>query len=268
MPKNNKVTELIIQEAYRIEGHSGVNHVMASIRRTFWILGGKSYIKTVLSKCMLCKKQLARQGEQIMASLPSDRISPDQPPFTNVGVDFFGPILTKIGRSYHKRYGCIFTCLASRAVHLELAGSLETDSFICALRRFISRRGKPLKIRSDNGTNLVGSEKEIKAALNELNTSTINKYLSQYMIQFEFNPPTASHMGGVWERMIRSTKRILRTLLKEQKVNEETLITILTEVEMILNDRPITQTSDDPKDLEALTPSHILLLKSNSSILF
>ena len=268
MPKNNKVTELIIQEAYRIEGHSGVNHVMASIRRTFWILGGKSYIKTVLSKCMLCKKQLARQGEQIMASLPSDRISPDQPPFTNVGVDFFGPILTKIGRSYHKRYGCIFTCLASRAVHLELAGSLETDSFICALRRFISRRGKPLKIRSDNGTNLVGSEKEIKAALNELNTSTINKYLSQYMIQFEFNPPTASHMGGVWERMIRSTKRILRTLLKELKVNEETLITILTEVEMILNDRPITQTSDDPKDLEALTPSHILLLKSNSSILF
>jgi hypothetical protein len=96
-----------------------------------------------------------------MADLPVDRVTADQPPFTNVGVDFFGPFFVKRGRAEVKRYGCIFTCLSTRAVHIEVAHSLDTSLFVYALRRFIARRGNPNQMRSDNGTNIVSGGKEI-----------------------------------------------------------------------------------------------------------
>lgn len=104
-----------------------------------------------------------------MASLPEDRLLPDKPPFTNVGVDYFGPFNVKRGRSTVKRYGVLFTCLTIRAVHIEIADSLDTDSCINALRLFISRRGQVSVMRSDNGTNFVGAERELREALNNLN---------------------------------------------------------------------------------------------------
>ena len=107
------------------------------------------------------------RGQQIMGELPMVRVSPDRPPFTFVGVDYFGPLYVKQGRSHVKRYGCIFTCLVVRAVHVEIAHSLNKDSSINALRRFISRKGKPEKILSDNGTNFVGGERELRESLSE-----------------------------------------------------------------------------------------------------
>ncbi|XP_060555752.1 uncharacterized protein LOC132716484 [Ruditapes philippinarum] len=165
-----------------------------------------------------------------------------------------------------KRYGCIFSCLTSRAVHLEVTHSLSTDSFIAALQRFISRRGLPEKVYSDNGTNLVSGDCELRKSLREWNQSEIGQFMLQREIEWNFNPPSASHMGGIWERMIRSTRAILRSLVKEQLLTDEQLLTVVTEVEKILNDRPITRVSDDPKDPPVLTPSMILLLKSNTCI--
>lgn len=103
-----------------------------------------------------------------MADLPQDRVSPDLPPFTHVGIDYFGPIEVKRGRVHVKRYGVIFTCLVSRAVHLEVASYLDTDSCINALRRFICRRGPVTSIRTDNGTNFVGTHRELGEAMKEL----------------------------------------------------------------------------------------------------
>lgn len=114
-----------------------------------------------------------------MADLPIDRVSADLPPFTHVGMDYFGPIDVKRGRGRVKRYGVIFTCLACRAVHLEVVHALDTDACINALRRFICRRGQVTEIRSDNGTNFVGSNRELKEALQELNQDKIQKALLQ-----------------------------------------------------------------------------------------
>ena len=139
-----------------------------------------------------------------MANLPKERLQADYPPFTRIGIDFFGPFEVKLGRSVVKRYGVIFTCLSIRAIHLELAHSLDTDSCINALRRFIARRGKPETIRTDNGTNCVGSETELKKEIQRWNIHQINEFMIQRHIQWEFNPPSASHFGGVWERLRRT----------------------------------------------------------------
>ena len=197
-----------------------------------------------------------------MADLPHERVTPGEPPFTFVGVDYFGPFYVKRGRCMEKRYGDIFTCLTIRAVHTEVAHSLDTSSFINALRRFIARRGLPRVIRSDNGTNLTGGEKELREAIGGWNESKIGEFLLQKEVHWVFNPPAASHMGGIWERMIRSVRKILNTLLKNQSPNNEGLSTLMCEVEAILNSRPLTKVSDDPNDLQALSPNHLLLLRA------
>ena len=266
LPSKHHVTNLIIQNCHRQQGHCGPSQVLAFIRQKFWIVRGLSTVRRILANYMNCRKQNARPGEQIMAPLPSARVAPTDPPFTHVGVDYFGPFFVKQGRSQVKRYGCLFTCLTMRAVHIEVAHTLEADSFICAYQRFVSRRGKPKEIFSDNGTNFTGAERELREALERLDQAKIYDSLRSNDVQWSFNPPEASHQGGIWERMIRSVRKILGALLKEQLVNDETLSTLLCEVERILNDRPLTSLSDQPDDPEPLTPSKLLLLRSNSCI--
>ena len=266
LPNKHHVTDLIIKHNHSINGHSGTDYVLASLRQQYWILNGRAAVKRVIKSCFSCRKRNAPVCEQYMAALPTERLLPDKPPFTYVGVDYFGPFFVKQGRSSAKRYGCLFTCLTIRAVHIEIAHSLETDSLINAVQRFISRRGRPEVVYSDNGSNFKGGERELKEAIEQWNQSRITDVLRQQTIEWKFNPPAASHMGGVWERMIRSARKILRAILGEQIVNDETLLTVMAEVERILNDRPITHTSGDPTDPEPLTPSKLLLLKSNTCL--
>ena len=197
-----------------------------------------------------------------MSDLPVDRVTSDLPPFTDVGIDYFGPIEVKRGRHTVKRYGVIFTCLTSRAVHLEVAHTLDTDSCINTIRRFVCRRGQVRRLRSDNRTNFVSANRELKQAIKELNQDKIHKTLVHEGIQWCFNPPHGAHHGGVWERLIQHIKRVLCTVVKQQVLDDEALSTVLCEVEAILNDRPITPSTDDPNDLEALTPNHLLQLKA------
>lgn len=207
-----------------------------------------------------------------MADLPVDRVSPDEPPFTRVGVDYFGPFEVKSRRSIVKRYGVIFTCLAIRAVHIEVASSLDTDSFINVLRRFVARRGQVVDIRSDNGTNFVGAERELRQAIEGWNQEQISNILLKKNIKWTFNPPAGSHHGGAWERLIRSVRKVLNSTLRSQNqtlsnLDEEGFHTLLCEVESILNGRPLTNASVDPHDLEVLTPNHrMLLLKTSQSL--
>ena len=229
-------------------------------------MNGKAAMRRILGGFFACKRQNARCLEQQMASLPADRVTPDEPPFTNIGIDLFGLIMVKQRRSQVKRYGCIFTCLTSRAVHIEIVDSLDTDSFLNGLRRFIGRRGNPKIIRSDNGTNFKCGERELREAIAKWNEKKIAEYLQQRNVEWIFNPPAASHMGGVWERMIQSVKKTLRGLMKDQVVSDETLRTLIVEVEGILNGRPLTSVSDLPNDLDVLTPNHLLLLRSNPNV--
>ena len=163
-----------------------------------------------------------------------------------------------------KRYGVLFTCLSIRAIHIEIANSLDSDSFINSLRRFIARRGKPREIISDNGGNFVKGNKELKSSISQWNQAQINDHLSQNNIKWTFNPPAASHHGGVWERCIRTVRKVLSALMHQQVLDDEALITLMCEVESIINGRPLTKLSDDPRDSEPLTPNHLLLLRSSN----
>ena len=275
LPGKHPVTVLIIQHYHAQNGHVGTHQVLSEIRQRYWVISGVSSVKRVLNKCHKCRRQNAKMGEQITAPLPEIRVSSDENqlvfPFSAVGLYYFGPLYVKTGpetRSLkrnpllNKRYGCIFTCLRYRAVHIELAQDLTSDSFINAVLHFVSRRGPPRIIYSDNGTNFRGAELDVVKALKNWNQKEIQSKLNQRGIDWKFNPPLASHQGGVWERLICSIRRILHSMIGERLVNEETL-TFLTEVEKVMNDRPLTKGSDDPEDLEALTPNHVLLLHRN-----
>ena len=277
LPKNHPVSELIILHYHGLNGHVGSYHTLAKTRERFWITNGVSYVKRVLKGCHDCRRENAKLGEQIMAPLPSVRVSSDEigtaHPFDAVGIDYFGPLYVKLGPKTRskkndtlgKRFGCIFTCLRYRAVHIEVADNLSTDSFVNAVLRFVRRRGAPRIIYSDNGTNFKGSEVDVLQALKSWDQDRIRSSLTRRGVEWVFNPPGASHQGGVWERLIRSTKKILRSLVGQRELNDQSLRTFLAEVEKIMNDRPITPVSSDPRDLEALTPNHILLLRQNPS---
>ena len=217
-------------------------------------------------KCVRCKWLRGRFVDQIMANLPISRLS-IEPPFTYCGVDLFGPLLVKEGRKELKRYGVLFTCLSLRAVHIEVASSLETDSFLQALRRFVARRGAVREIRSDNGTNLVGAENEIKQAVKEMDHEKVRSFLNEQggdWIVFERNAPKGSHMGGAWERQIRTVKNVLSALVKEcpRRLDEEMLRTFFAEAEAIVNSRPLTLENLNDPDSSPLTPNQLLTMKS------
>ena len=266
LPHSDHVTELIIRHCHDSNGHVGRQHVLSEIRAKYWILRGPSAVKKTVGKCIACKRQHGSLLTQQMAPLTQEQTTPDKPPFTFVGVDYFGPLIVKLGRSSVKRYGCLFSCLTTRAVHIEVAHSLTTDSFISAYQRFTSRRGYPEKMFSDNGTNLVSGDKELRRSIEEWNQSKIGRYLLQHNVEWKFNPPYASNMGGAWERMIRSTRTILKALANEQLLTDEKLLTLIAETERIINDRPITAVSNDSRDPSALKPSMLLLMKSNLSV--
>ncbi len=188
-----------------------------------------------------------------MADLPKERLLPHLPPFTNVGVDYFGPLKVKRGRS---RYRCHLDLFVKQSCSF---GSSSIHACINALRRFISRRGQVSSMRSDNGTNFVGAEKELKGALASLNHNQMKRVFLQDGIKWSFNLPSASHHGGVWECVICMVRKVLTSVLHLQTLDDDGLHTVLCEVEAVLNGRSLTKLSDDPTD--QLTPNHILLMK-------
>lgn len=273
LPKSHHVSMLIVRYYHHLLGHTGREHVLSIIRQYFWILRGRSLVRQTLSRCVSCRRRNAPTLQQVMADLPKERLVPYQPPFTYTGLDFFGPFFVKRSRSTVTVYGCMFVCFNSRAVHIEDVSSLETDTFIQALLRFISVCGCPKEIWSDNGTNFTGAEKKLRLSVQNLNEERIKSELHSHDIEWykcplpewRFQPPAASHMSGVWERLIRSVRKVMKAVLGSQStlVGLETLGTVFAEVTSILNSRPICPSSDDPNDLEPLTPNHLLLQLQN-----
>ena len=261
VPGKSHVTDVIIDHVHKTEGHQGRQHVLSCVREKFWILHANANVRRVLKDCTKCRRLQGRPLVQQMADLPPDRVRPDLP-FSSVGVDCFGPFYVKRGRGTAKRYGVLFTCLSIRAVHIEVVQSLSSDSFINALRRFISRRGKVKEIRSDNGTNFVGAQRELKEEISNWNQQQIETFLVQRNIEWNFNAPGASHQGGVWERQIRTVRKILNSMISSQMLDDEGLSTLLCEVEYTINSRPLTTVSNDHRDLNPITPNQLLLLRS------
>ena len=267
IPKNSKATTAMIRWHHAKIEHRGKHFTISRIRSAgYWVINGNKEVGSVVYKCVRCLWLRGKCSNQKMADLPYNRTEA-APPFTYCGVDIFGPILVKEGRKTVKRYGVLFTCLSLRAVHIELAASLETDSFIQSLCRFVARRGAVREVRSDNGTNFVGAENELLKAYEEMDHQKIGNFLTTQgcdYIKWERNTPHASHMGGVWERQIRTVKSVIQSLLKSspRRLDEESLRTFLTEAEGIVNSRPLTLEDLNNPEIEPISPNQILTMKT------
>lgn len=180
-----------------------------------------------------------------MGELPPERVRPYVRPFTYTGVDFAGPFDVAIGRRREKRWFCLFTCLTTRAIHIEIAKDLSTAAAMTCLRNFANRRGVPYRIRSDQGTNFIGAARLLANA--------------SVPIDWVFNTPKNPEAGGCWERMIGLVKKILHSALHEQAPQIETLNAILIDAEFLINSRPLTDVSVLSEDEEPITPNHFLL---------
>ena len=268
LPRKHHITNLIIRHFHKHVQHQGRGMTTNEIRSNgFWIVGCSSAVAHHIKQCVLCRKLRSGVSHQKMSDLPEDRLEP-APPFTYCGVNFFGPWTIKGGRKELKRYGVLFTCMGCRAIHLETVITMETDSFINALRRFLLIRGPIRKLRSDQGTNLVGAKNELERALSEIDNTQVQQFLLKQgcsYFRFNMNVPSASHMGGSWERHVRTVRSSLSSLLDEAglQLNDESLRTLMCEAAAIVNSRPLTVDSlYDVTSLEPLTPNHLLTLKS------
>ncbi|XP_026747153.1 uncharacterized protein LOC113508367 [Trichoplusia ni] len=245
-----RIAQLIIRSYHEKFLHGNTATVMNEVRQKYWILGLRATLQAVPHGCQWCKLRKSTPAIPPAGDLPSERLQHHQFPFACTAVDYFGPMQVTIGRKVEKRWVALFTCLTTRAVHLELAPSLSASSMIMALRRMAARRGTPRTLFSDNGTNFVGANKELEAAALEKG------------IKWKFIPPGSPNMGGAWERLVRTVKTALAVVLNERSPPEEVLHTLMTEVEHIVNSRPLTPVSMDPNDAESLTPNHFLLGRS------
>lgn len=199
-----------------------------------------------------------------MGELPAPRVTVSRP-FSQTGVDYCGPFYVRPAprRPVVKMYVALFICLCTKAVHLELVSDLSTDRFLQALRRFTARRGKCKDLYSDNGTNFVGARNKLNEMFELVNKKEYKEKVSKYCLdegmQWHFNPPSAPHFGGLWEAAVRSAKNHLLKVVGETPLSPEDFTTLLVQVEGCLNSRPLTPMSDDPDDLEPLTPAHFLI---------
>ena len=269
LPKKCAVSNMIIQWSHHSVAHGARGMTLNHLRqRGIWIVNANAIVRYLIHKCVICRKLHGKMGYQKMADLPQEKC-PEAALFTYCGVDMFGPLIIKERRSELKRYGALFTCFSSPAVHIEITNSLDADSSILALRRIMARRGTVRSIWSDNETNFVGAKNELQRALKEMKHDKIKSFLQgngAEWILWHNNPPGVSHMGGVWERQIQSARTILEGLLKthSHSLNDESLRTLMAEVELIINSRPLTvETISGSKSEIPVSPSNLLIMKTS-----
>lgn len=268
LPYKHKVSQLLAEHAHTKCYHMGRNFTLAKIRQCgFWIIGSKRLVSSLIHQCIQCRKLRAEPQIPKMANLPVSRTELVGPAFSHIGCDLFGYFQVKQGRALVKRWVLLCTCMSSRAVHLEVVHSLSSDSLILALRRFQSIRGPIKSLTCDCGTNFVGACTIIQSELKKIVDPKVKKFLIENGANFEwrFNPPHASHFGGAFERMIRTCRAVLISVLDEfsGQLSDEIFRTVLCEVTGIVNSRPLClDANTDPNDPQFLSPINLLTWKS------
>jgi hypothetical protein len=257
---------MIISDVHKLNIHSATEPTLHYLCSQYHVLHPRATINKVIRHCFPCKLKNSQPDPPLMGPLPASRLKSHLPSFTNVGIDFFGPFPVVMFRRTVKRYGVMFTCLDCRTVHLEIADSLDLESFVNAFSRFANRRGLPRLCYSDNGTNLVAGEQEINKALSRWKPQELVQRIEKLKnqpVEWHFSPPAAPHSGGSWESLIKYAKTALRGILNQRSVNDDVLPTAMVGAEALRNSRPLTHVSVNPDDMEALTPNHFLLLRAH-----
>ena len=266
LKQKSPLVKLIVTQLHLDNGHVGPNTLLAIIAETYHITGVRRVVRSVSQSCVVCKKAYARTVQQQMGQLPSARVNPS-PAFTVTGVDLAGPFLCHRGNPRKptriKTYACVFVCFSTRAIHLELLSDMSTQAFLAGFRRFCSRRGCPSLMYSDNGTNFVGADRELREAKQALlDNESIDIIIREYPghLDWKFSPSSAPHFGGLWEAGVRAMKGLLRKKVGKYSLSFEDLTTVLAEAESILNSRPLTSPDSLPTDgTPLLTPGHFLI---------
>lgn len=260
LAKHHWLTRLVVRDAHHETLHGGVADTLITIRKSFWIPKARQMIKSCIRECTTCLRYDSRPiNYPGPPPLPSERVN-ESKPFQVVGVDYTGSIILKNPNSNSeveptKVYICLFTCAATRAVHLELATDLSAQTFIRAFRRFVGRRSCPDLIISDNATNFKASERVLKGFFQ---SEEVQEFFQSRKCEWKFIPPGAPWQGGFYERMIGVVKRCLRKALHNRRVSVDELHTLLVEIEARINNRPLTYLQENIDEPEALTPNHLL----------
>ena len=266
LPSSHWISLLIVRHAHQF-GHNGVAATTAKTRRKYWIVKASDLAKSVKFKCVFCKRMAQNLETQFMANLPDIRLAPFTPPFHHTACDYFGPIVVKVGRNKTaKHYGVLFTCLNTRAVHLELATDCSTMEFLQVLRRFFAIRGTPAVMISDNGTQFVGAEKELKEMVKGWKLAELREFCAEKGMKWRFTTPKAPHHNGCAEALVKTCKKALQKVIGNQVLSPFELYTYLLEVANLVNSRPIGRVPNDPDDGKYISPNDILLGRSTSDV--
>ena len=259
LPAKSYVVKLIIEEVHRKQLHAGINQTLVSLRDHYWVITGRAVVRRVVKSCILCRKYAPVRLQVPMAPLPRDRITRSLP-FEVVGVDFTGPVyIVNPGGKVIKGYIALFTCATIRAVHLELVLDLTTDAFLRAFRRFVSRRGMCSTIYSDNAKTFKKASRLLKEYQEIMKGRKFREFLLDHKIQWKFIVERAPWWGGFYERLMTTIKQPLKKILGRSSLTIDEMSTVLTEVEAMVNSRPLTFISDDPDEASYLTPSSFLI---------
>ncbi len=272
--RSDRLAKLICTYIHISNLHVGPTALLALMSLRYHVIGFKHLTKGVSRACVRCRKVYAKTSTQLMGQLPPNRVTPTTP-FHHTGADFAGPIMVKRGYTrahiLEKVYLCVFVCMATKAVHIEVVRDLTTEGFLAALRCFVARRGCPETLATDNGTNFVGAQRELKEIYGLLHLpksqDAMDRYCTTQHIRWTHSPARSPHFGGLWEAAVKSMKLLLSKVVGPHNLFIDELYSITVEVEAALNSRPLTPMDSAPDDgIEVLTPGHFLVGRALKSL--
>ena len=248
--REHKLSELIVKDIHNTVKHRGEKNTLTEVRSKYWITQGKSFVKNVIHKCTLCRRYNTRSYDYpTTPELPKERLR-DDVPFSATGVDYFGPLYAKNvftdnseEEELHKSFVALYTCASTRGIVLDLVKDASVTAFVHSFRRFICRRGCPQIMLSDNGRNFVAAETQ--------------QFAAHKNIRWKFSIVEAPWFGGFWERLVACVKNCIKKTIGRASLRFDELQTVLGEIELIINSRPLGPLYDDDLE-EGVSPNHLM----------
>ncbi|CAG9126303.1 unnamed protein product [Plutella xylostella] len=264
IPEKCRLSELIIDQTHKLTFHGGPKMTTGVIRQKYWIIGGYRVVKKQIRLCVKCRKHSPSKHQQLMGDLPEPRINTARP-FYHTGVDYTGHLYVKAskgrGTKTSKGYVAVFVCMVTKAVHLELVSDLSTSAMLAALKRLSAKRGTPGHLYSDFGSCFIGADRKLKEEYEQIKETLGTEFMSEIAdmnIEWHFQGPSWPSAGGLWESQVKQLKHHLKRVVGDQKLTFEEYSTLLAQLEACLNSRPLCPITEDPNELDCLTPSHFL----------